>query len=341
MLILMLGIVSTPGIFASDATYVLLLLAVTLTALCQYYQNKILTLIATFGYILIAFFQPLAFVFLPVLLFDLAGFFPLSKTIFLPLLAILPAGVENPVFQALIGILTLVLAYLLQRLSELAVVNREIQDINASQRNVLLNKNQQLLEQNTDTAHLAKLQERNRIARDIHDTIGHSLTRALLQTGALSAINQDKNLQPAIEELKTTLTNSMNQVRNSIHDLKDDAIDLQTGLSELLEQSGFKIEFSYDIDAEVPNAVKRCFLIVLKESITNTQKHSDATKVTVTAVEHPALYQFLVVDNGTNAPVTSGSGIGLQNIQERVAELGGYCRMNYQNGFRTFITIPK
>lgn len=341
MLILLLGIVSIPAFFVTDYMYIFLLLVITATALCQYYQNKILSIVTTCCYVLIAFFQPLALVFLPVLFFDLAIFYPLSKTIFLLLINVLITGTENLAFQLLIGILALALAYLLQRLAELSTINREIQDLNAAQKSILLNKNQQLLEQNTDTARIAKLQERNRIARDIHDTIGHSLSRALLQTGALSAINQDGNLQPAIEELKTTLTNSMNSIRNSIHDLKDDAVDLQSALADLLDTSGFTTEFTYDIDTEVPNVVKNCFLIVLKESITNTRKHSDATKITVTTVEHPALYQFLVLDNGTKAPPMSSDGIGLQNIQERVAELGGYCRVNYQNGFRTFITIPK
>jgi signal transduction histidine kinase len=75
--------------------------------------------------------------------------------------------------------------------------------------------------------------------------------------------------------------------------------------------------------------------------MTNTRRHSDATQMTVTVAEHPAIYQFLVADNGTKAPAETGHGIGLQNIRERINELDGYCRMNYQGGFRIFITIPK
>jgi len=235
----------------------------------------------------------------------------------------------------------IILGWFLHQNQELDATNKEIRDANTSQKLVLVNKNQKLLEQQNEMLHLTKLQERNRIARDIHDIIGHSLSRALLQTGALAAINQDPQLKPAIEELKVNLTDSMNQVRNSIHDLKDDSVDLKVAVTDILAASGFETSLNYDVGTPVPNMVKNCFLIVLKESVTNTRKHSDATKVTLTIAEHPAMYQFLLLDNGTTPPAATGHGIGLQNINERVAELGGYCRMNYQNGFRTFITIPK
>jgi len=112
-------------------------------------------------------------------------------------------------------------------------------------------------------------------------------------------------------------------------------------VAQILEESGFKTSFNYDVSSELPTEVKNCFLIVLKESMTNTIKHSNATKIDVTIAEHPAMYQFLVTDNGTKEPAQTGHGIGLQNIHERISELDGYCRINFLGGFRIFITIPK
>jgi len=342
-LIILLGVSSTPTIFGDTFTFIFLFLAVMITALCQYYNIKKLTLILVGSYAFISLFYPLALVFLPVLFFDLATHLPHKYTIFLPLLFIITSDgdMQRTFFLILVGLISLVLSHMLLRIGILDVVNKEIRDTNASQKIILTMKNQELLERQNDEIHLTRLQERNRIARDIHDTIGHSLSRALLQTGALYAINQDEAVQPAIDTLKETLTHSMNQVRNSLHDLKDESIDLKSSVSQILEESGFKISFNYDIDGVIPNAVKNCFLIVLKESITNTRKHSNATHITVTIAEHPALYQFLIVDDGTKEPASTERGIGLQNIHERINELNGYCRMNYQGGFRTFITIPK
>jgi len=342
-LIVLLGISIAPTILGNEFTYISLLLGVTATSLSQYYNVKKLTIALVVAYVLFSLYHPHALVFLPMLFFDLATHFPFKYMMFLPLIFIVTGGenVEMILFRTLVGIVALVLAYLFLRVADLDVINKEIRDTNESQKIILTMKNQQLLESQNEEIHMTKLEERNRIARDIHDTIGHSLSRALLQTGALSAINQNEAMNPAIDALKETLTLSMNSIRNSIHDLKDDSIDLKSSITKILDESGFKTSFNYDVDSEFPNDIKNCFLIVLKESITNTRKHSDATLITVTVAEHPAIYQLLVTDNGTKEPSQSGYGIGLQNINERINELDGYCRMNYQNGFRTFITIPK
>jgi len=342
-LIVLLGISISPTILGNTFTLIFLLIAITITAFCQYYQIKKLTFALVGSYAFFSLFHSPALVFLPMLFFDLSAHLPLKHTIFLPLIFIITGdrNIQITFFHILVGLVALALAYLFSRVSSLDVVNKEIRDTNESQKTILIMKNQKLLERQTDEIHMTKLQERNRIARDIHDTIGHSLSRALLQTGALSAINQNEALTPTIEALKETLTLSMNSIRNSIHDLKDDSIDLKSSMLQILEESGFKTSFSYAIDNEFPNTVKNCFLIVLKESITNTRKHSDATRITVSVAEHPAIYQLLVADNGTKEPERTGHGIGLQNINERISELDGYCRMSYQRGFRTFITIPK
>jgi len=342
-LIIILNISISPGILGSMITFTFLLFAITATSFSQYYNIKKLTFALVGSYTFFSLFHPAAFIFLPMLFFDLATHIPFKYTIFLPLVFIITDGgnMQTTFLRILVGLVSLVLAYLFSRVAELDVVNKEIRDANASQKNILTRKNQKLLERQTDEIHMTKLQERNRIARDIHDTIGHSLSRALLQTGALSAINQNEAMTPAIEALKETLTLSMNSIRDSIHDLKDDSIDLKSSISQILEESGYQTSFSYAVDNEFPNAVKNCFLIILKESITNTRKHSDATRITVTVTEHPAIYQLLVADNGTKEPIQTAHGIGLQNIHERIDELDGYCRMSYQGGFRTFITIPK
>jgi len=342
-LIVLLASIGTQTQLTNTLIFIFLLLAITITGINQYYHTKKLTLVLTALYTFISLFLPSTRLFLPILFFDLAPYYPKKYTLLLPLVFLIGVfdQLQNSLFLLLLGWVVLILAHLTIDVANLGMINKEIYDTNASQKKILTLKNQMLLESQGDVLHMAKLQERNRIARDIHDTIGHALSRALLQTGALSAINQNDAIQPAIDDLKATLTNSMNAIRNSIHDLKDDSIDLKPAISDILDQSGFKISFTYDISDEVPNEIKNCFLIVLKESITNTSKHSDATKITVTVIEHPAIYQFLVADNGTKEPTQTGHGIGLQNIAERINELGGYLRMNYDGGFRTFITIPK
>ena len=342
-LIVLLAVASTPTMFSDTTMFIFLLLSISITAFNQYYHIKNLTLILVGCYILISLFYPPAIVFLPILLFDTATHLSYKYTLFFPLIFIIISSEDTSktFFHILIGLTALLLSHMFTHTTELDRINKETRDINASQKITLMSKNQKPLERQNDEIHLTKLKERNRIARDIHDTIGHSLSRALLQTGALHAMNQDSTIKPAIEALKETLTSSMNSIRNSIHDLKDDSIDLKLAISQILLESNFETSFNYDVDNEVSNAIKNCFLIVLKESLTNTRKHSDATSVAVTVAEHPAIYQFLIIDNGSKAPTSSEDGIGLKNINERINELSGYCRINYQDGFKIFITIPK
>lgn len=342
-LIILLGIFRTPGMPSHASTFIFLFLAVTTSALNQYYNIHKLTFTLAGGYIILALFYPSALAFAPVLFFDLATHLPLKYTAFLPLVFIVANNESGhwALYHVLVGFIALILSHMLVKIEHLDIVNKEIRDTNALQKKSLITKNKELLERQNDEIHMMKLTERNRIARDIHDTIGHALSRALLQTGALSAINESTAVQSAINELKETLTNSMNSIRNSVHDLKDEGIDLKSSILQILKGSGFKFSFSFDVENEVPNEIKNCFFLVLKEAITNTTKHSNATQIVVTIIEHPAMYQILIADNGTKEPTQVGHGIGLRNIFERVDELGGYCRINYQLGFRIFITVSK
>ena len=339
-LIILLIISNMPIILSNTPMLIFLLTAITITSLNQYYNTRKLTFALMGSYTIISLFYPTALIFLPVLFVDIATFLPSKHTFFLPLIFLIINN-QHMFFHILTGLIALVCSHMLARLAEFDVINKAIRDINALQKKSLILKNQELLSFQADEINTAKLMERNRIARDIHDTVGHYLSRALLQTGALSAMNQTKAMQPAIHELQKTLTYSMNSIRNGVHDLKNDSIDLQATISEILNQSGFKFSFIYDIFDTVPNIVKNCFLVVLQESITNIRKHSDAKKISVRIIEHPAMYQFLVADNGTREPEFVKCGIGLQNIQERINELDGYCSINYQEGFRIFFTIPK
>ena len=335
-----------PLIDAIDFNLLSFLLAITISAVMQYYGKKELGILLTVSYTILASIIVGNLVFLPLILFDLFLHFTIDKRAVFGIAASL-ALFSSFIYPTqafvfvLLGLFTVVLSYFMGKNQELMTLNKEIQDENQLQKSRLLLKHQTLQQQQTDAIHLTKLAERNRIARDIHDNIGHSLSRALLQTGAISALNKDENLQAAIDGLKVTLTDSMNVIRNSIHDLKDDAVDLKSTINALLDESKLKSHFRYDIESNVSNVVKNCLLIVLKEALTNTFKHSNATEITVSFVEHPAMYQFLIHDNGNNVMQTSGSGIGIANMKERVVELSGYINITNDDGYKIFITIPK
>ena len=202
-------------------------------------------------------------------------------------------------------------------------------------------KNKALREKQDYEIYTATLQERNRIAREIHDNVGHLLSRSILLAGAIKTINRDEGLRQPLYNLEESLNTAMTSIRSSVHDLHDEAVDLQTASRELMKTFTFcRTDFVYDMSRSVPRNIKYCFLTILKEGLNNVMKHSNGDYVEVRMREQPGLYQLVIRDNGRNAQVQE-NGIGLTNMAQRVQELGGCLHIHCENGFEIFITIPR
>lgn len=243
-------------------------------------------------------------------------------------------------------LLSFYLAYQTRKHMELQNTLNISRDDSVEHELILKEKNRQLLENQDDQIYIATLKERNRIAREIHDNVGHMLSRSILQVGAMLAICKDETLKPHLTTLKETLDTAMNSIRNSVHDLHDESVDLKNALEGLVESFTFcSVQLDCEITKHIPKEVKYCFLAITKEALNNTMKHSNATKVTITVKEHPAFYQLLIEDNGrkkgTGSATVDTSGIGLSNMKERVDTLHGIIHINGDKGFRIFVSIPK
>ena len=193
----------------------------------------------------------------------------------------------------------------------------------------------------------ATLKERNRIAREIHDNVGHMITRSILQVGAIGVINTDEKLKAPIADLKSTLDTAMDSMRKSVHDLYDESVDLRQAIAKLKPtDSAFAFSLEYDCEDDVPRDVKYAFIAIAKEAVNNAVKHSNGDEIRIIVREHPAFYQLEIMDNGTTADERrlsgeTGDGIGIKNIKERVAAIGGIMRIKADDGFRIFVTLMK
>lgn len=207
--------------------------------------------------------------------------------------------------------------------------------------------NHQLIEKQNAQIYNATLKERNRIAREIHDNVGHMITRSILQVGAIGVINTDGKLKAPIADLKSTLDTAMDSMRKSVHDLYDESVDLRQALAKLKPtDSAFAFSLEYDCADDVPRDVKYAFIAIAKEAVNNAVKHSNGDEIRIIVREHPAFYQLEIMDNGTSVDERSlsgetGDGIGIKNIKERVAAIGGIMRIKADDGFRIFVTLMK
>ena len=210
------------------------------------------------------------------------------------------------------------------------------------EKRILLEQTNQLIRKNSENEiDMAMLNERNRIAREIHDNVGHLLTRTILQMGALRAEYKEEPLASKLNQIGQTLDESMNQVRSSVHNLHNEGFDLKEKVLELqVEFEQYSIDLEYDLSEMISKEVKYCFLAILKEAMINIKKHSNATKMNWMLREHAGFYQLMINDNGVVKGIKE-SGIGLHNMENRVLEQGGTIHFSIENGFRIFITIPK
>lgn len=188
---------------------------------------------------------------------------------------------------------------------------------------------------------MATLKERNRIAREIHDNVGHLLSRCILQLGAVRMIHKDETVAEELQSVLEGLNESMTSIRKSVHDLHNDAVDLKQSIEKLIESNKeFTTDFDYDVENDFPMKIKYCIISVITEGFQNAVKHSNGDSISILVREHPGMYQVVFHDNGTGA-VIKEDGIGLHNIENRVRELGGMVSFSVEKGFRIFISIPK
>lgn len=211
-------------------------------------------------------------------------------------------------------------------------------------RNLLLaQENTQLMQAQDNEINLATMRERNRIAREIHDNVGHMLTRALLQSGALIIINKDEKLKEPLEGLKATLDTAMTSMRESVHTLHDDSVDLKKIVDDCVAaaREKFTVNYDYDLGSTVPGKVRLCIAGVVKEGLSNAVKHSGGDSIDLILREHPAFYQLVIKDNGRTGKIME-TGIGLKNMRERAADVGGQISFSAsEKGFRIFMSVPK
>ena len=213
-------------------------------------------------------------------------------------------------------------------------------------------RNRDLADRQDYEVELATLAERARIAREIHDNVGHQLTRASLQTEALRVVHANEpGIAADFADVKHTVDEALQLVRTSVHALNDNAADLSVQLERIAE--GARSDNGPQIELEVlaehaPANVANCFAAVLREALSNTIRHAHAQAVTVRCMEHPSFYQLIVTDDGAGATKTNSRGIaegmGLGSMRERVEALGGTFTAGPcagAPGWRVFATVPK
>lgn len=210
--------------------------------------------------------------------------------------------------------------------------------------------NARLLRAQDHELRAAALSERTRIAREIHDGVGHVLTRLLLRVKALQVTHRDEpGVVADLATLDSDLDEALDSMRRSVHALSEEGEELATSLNLLGSRCGIaKVDVDCSTQTEPPPAVARCVVAVVREALTNAARHGRAASARVAVTDYPAFWQVTVDNDGIvppeDAPLMDGdknAGLGLRSMTERVEALGGRVRITPRPRFTVFATIPR
>ena len=346
------------------AAFCLGVIATSLAEIAQGERARRASEAASYAYIMVAVFAPPFAPFAPLAFYDIArrvrrervwGALGAGAIFVCALVAYAHAGALPTRALLLTAILSVAATLLSLRTAQLEREQermRRTRDELQERALALEARNRDLADRQDYEVELATLAERARIAREIHDNVGHQLTRASLQTEALRVVHADEpGVAADFADVKRTVDEALQLVRTSVHALNDNAANLSVQLERIVEDArsdgGPQIELEV-LAEHAPANVANCFAAVLREALSNAMRHAHAQNVTVRCMEHPSFYQLIVTDDGTGAAKTNSQGIaegmGLGSMRERVEALGGTFTAGPRAGapgWRVFATVPK
>ncbi|MBL4659401.1 MAG: sensor histidine kinase [Alcanivoracaceae bacterium] len=213
--------------------------------------------------------------------------------------------------------------------------------INIYQHDITLKRKELILSQQ-EVSHLAKISERERIARDLHDLIGHTFSVITLKAelaGKLIEKNQKKALAEILE-LENISRDALKQIREVVTGYRSS--DLNTELAHakyVLESNNIHFEYHFD-DIELKDETNKELAIILKELVTNILKHAQADKAEVLIKQDNNMAVLLVQDNGKGFSKDSGEGFGLKGINERITKMSGQFKIESSSGAKLTVSVP-
>lgn len=209
--------------------------------------------------------------------------------------------------------------------------------------------NEELEKSLMDNARLAEIRERNRIAREIHDTLGHTLTGLAAGIDACIALAGDDKpaLRNQLDLLSKVSRNGIKDIRMSVSSLRPDAperLNLKSAIEELVENTkrvaGVNINFDCDtINLKFDEDEEMAIYRIVQESLTNAIRHGKAKNIDVSIKKNYGSISLLICDDGIGCEKIE-AGFGLRHIRERVNMLKGQVNFSSEEGFKVEAMIP-
>lgn len=242
--------------------------------------------------------------------------------------------------MVLINSLFLFFAYGVSYLARRQIEEKEraentLRELNRS-RKELEAAHRELLESSKQREQLAIIEERNRLAREIHDTLAHTLTTVVvgLEAGKKLLGKDPARALSELEKSQDQARKGLEEVRRSVRELRPRELDelgfdaALKGLAREFSESGVRVELKLEQEFEVSPALELPLYRIIQESVTNSLRHGASARVVVRLKQDYSGLTLEIEDDGKGCTKLK-EGFGLQGIRERAAGFGG--RVEFMN----------
>ena len=209
--------------------------------------------------------------------------------------------------------------------------------------------NEQLRIYAAEAERTAEMRERNRLAREIHDTLGHTLTGLAAGMDACMVLIEvaPQKAREQLEKLRDVAKHGLKDVRRSVKKLRPDDLErlpLREALTHMVKEyagtTSMEVELSIEGWPEaIRQDVEEVIYRIVQEGLTNANRHGHATKAAVTFRLDEGKLKIKIVDNGQGCQETV-PGFGLRHMRERLDLLHGSLACRSENGFILEAVIP-
>jgi two-component system sensor histidine kinase DesK len=200
--------------------------------------------------------------------------------------------------------------------------------------------NEKLRRADDEIAHLAKVAERERIARDLHDLLGHTLSLITIKAElARKLVDRDpQRAQQEMLDVELTSRAALAEVRETISGYRGEGLALElVRARKTLETAGITVDSAVD-ELPLSPAQETVLALALREAVTNVVRHANAQQCSVRLQRADQSCRLEIADNGRGADAPEGNG--LRGMRERLEAIGGSVQRQSAAGTRLVIQLP-
>jgi two-component system sensor histidine kinase DesK len=204
--------------------------------------------------------------------------------------------------------------------------------------------NQKLLLAQEEVAHMAQIAERERIGRDLHDVLGHTLSLIVLKSELASKLAESDPQRAAqeIREVEQISRETLTQVRSTVRGYQSRSLRAEAEQARAaLSAAGVEVQCDF-VAPTIPAAQEGVLALALREAVTNVIRHANASLCDLTLREENGVWRLEIKDNGCGR--LAPEGVGLTGMRQRVEALGGKLEREVASerlsGTRLIVTLP-